>query len=77
MDSKLYKIAKKLGKNIKIERVKQDYSQEQVAAKAGISLVAYGAIESGKSSPKVDTVAKIADALNIDIAKLFIFDMDC
>lgn len=74
MDSKVNKISTKLGKNIKIQRIKQDLSQEQLASNAGISLVAFGAIESGKSSPKVETVGKIAEALNIELYKLFIFD---
>ena len=74
MDSKVNKISTKLGKNIKIQRIKQDLSQEQLASNAGISLVALGAIESGKSSPKVETVGKIAEALNIELYKLFIFD---
>jgi len=74
MSSELSKISKKLGKNIKIARIKQDLSQEKAAEKAGISLVAFGAIENGKSSPKVETVAKIAAALNVEISSLFMFD---
>ncbi len=74
MSEKNYEFTKKFAKHLKLERIKKDMSQEELAFKAGISLVAYGAIESGKSSPKLETVYKIAQALDIEIFKLFIFN---
>lgn len=76
MSDNLSDVSKKLGKNIKIARVKRELSQEKAAEKAGISLVSFGAIENGKTSPKVETVAKIARALEIDLHLLFMFEDD-
>lgn len=33
-----------------------------------------GIVERGEQSPSLQTVAKVANALNIDIQKLFVFD---
>ena len=74
MKRKIYKISTKLGRKLKIERIKQNLSQEKLAVMAGISIVAYGAIENGRSSPKIETLDKLAKALKIELYKLFIFE---
>ena len=57
-------------------------SQAALAKKAKVSQPAIAQIETGKTDPSVKTLAKIADALGVDIAVLFaranvhIFDMD-
>lgn len=45
-------------------------TQEDVALQAGISTRYYGAIERGKVSPTLYTLAKIAEALQMPIHKL-------
>ncbi len=65
---------KKVGHKIKVERTKKDLTQEELAYAANISRSSMGLIERGESSPTVETVKLIADALEIDVYKLFIFD---
>lgn len=45
-------------------------SQKSLAARAGISDVAYGAIEQGKAQPRVSTVRKLADALSVPVGAI-------
>lgn len=51
-------------------RVTNKYTQEYVAEKSGISLLAYRNIESGKSKPNLSTLEKIARVYDIDVANL-------
>ena len=67
-------LSKKFGKKIKIERIKKDLSQEQLAELAGLHRTNIGFIERGETSPTLDTVEKLANALNIQAYKLFIFE---
>ena len=53
-------------------RVENNYTQESVAEKAGISLLAYRNIESQKSEPLVSTLEKISkNVYNIVVEELF------
>lgn len=61
----------KLGKNIKRCREKAHLTQEQLAEKAGISLDFMGKIEVNISKPSLDTIFKLAIALNISPAEFF------
>lgn len=63
-------ISEKICLKIKFERQKQGLSQEEFALKAGLSRNAIWKIESGRVSPTLDTLEKIARALNIDFATL-------
>ncbi len=58
---------KLLGKKIKIERIKNDLSQEKLAEKAGVSTRTISLIECGLQHPKFFLVVKIAQILNFDI----------
>ena len=66
--------SKKVCHKIKVERTKKDLTQEELAYAANISRSSMGLIERGESSPTIETVKLIADALKIDVYKLFIFD---
>ena len=61
---------KKLGKILKVERIKNDLSQEQLAEKVGVSTRTISLIESGLQHPKFLLVVKLVRVLNLDIAKL-------
>lgn len=63
-------INKKIGKKIKLERIKRDFSQEKLAELSGISKNFVGAIERGESSPTIETLAKIANAFDIPLPDL-------
>lgn len=71
---KIEDIDKKVGLNIRVQRVKRGISQEELADLSGIARSTMGVVERGEQSPSLQTIAKIATALKIDIYKLFLFD---
>lgn len=64
----------KLGKKVRIERQKKEFSQDELAERSGISKQTISTIERGLSSPSALRIAKIAIALGIEPYKMFIFD---
>ncbi len=64
---------KKLGLNIKKLRNQRNLTQQQLADKIGIGLNFMGKIEVAFSRPSMDTIIKIADALNITVTDLVNF----
>lgn len=52
-------------------RVVKKFTQEALAEKAGISLLAYRNMESGKSEPSINSLTKIAEVYQIDIGEFF------
>ena len=63
-------INRKIGLKLKIERIKRNISQEELAFQAGVNKNTIWKIETGKVSPTVETLAKIAEALDIDFTTL-------
>lgn len=63
-------INKKIALKIKFERLKKGFSQEDLAYEAGLSRTSIWKIETGKVSPTVETLAKIAQALGTDFTTL-------
>ena len=63
-------ISEKISLKIKFERQKKGYSQETLALEAGLSRNAIWKIESGRVSPTIESLEKIAKALEIDFATL-------
>ena len=59
-----------LGKNIKLIRNSLGMSQQDLADKVNLSLNFIGKIEVAFSRPSLDTVIKIADALNVTVSEL-------
>ncbi|HIS35133.1 TPA: helix-turn-helix transcriptional regulator [Candidatus Scatousia excrementigallinarum] len=59
-----------IGRNIKVERVRKGYSQEELAELADTSRHSISLIESGLQHPKLISILKIANALCIDINEL-------
>ena len=55
---------------IKEWRERRKLTQEQLAAKAGISRGFLARLETARHDPKLSTLEKIAKALKVDIAKL-------
>ena len=64
----------KIGERILEARNRRNLTQEELAEYANVSRAAISDIERGKSSPSVDTVGLIAEALKVDLYKLFIFE---
>jgi Zn-dependent peptidase ImmA (M78 family)/DNA-binding XRE family transcriptional regulator len=59
-----------LSLNLSAERHRQGLSQEELAAKANISRVAYANLESGKSTPRSETLYALAEAFEVTIEDL-------
>ena len=58
---------KELGKLIKIERVKQDLTQDELAKKAGIGQSTMWFVEQGTANTNPRTLLKVLKALNLEI----------
>lgn len=61
---------KKFGIKVKLERIKQNLSQEKLAEFADVNKNSIGSIERGETSPTLDTVNAIAKAFGISICEL-------
>lgn len=59
-----------IGENIKKIRKERGYSQKQLAEKLGTSPQNLAQYEKGKRMPKIETLDKIASALNVSIADI-------
>lgn len=59
------------GKRIAELRKQSGYSQEQFAYKCEVDRTYIGTIERGEKSPTLNTIGKIANALNITMKELF------
>lgn len=70
MSDKIDKIHIKIGLKIKFERMKRKLSQEKLAELADLSKTHIGDIERGTSIPTIETLNKIASALDIELVKL-------
>ena len=64
-------ISKIIGDKIRNMRKQQDWSQEELAHRAGIHPSHMGQIERGEKSPTVDSIEKIVVALGITFEELF------
>jgi transcriptional regulator with XRE-family HTH domain len=60
-----------LGKNIKFLRNRKEFSQATLAEKADISSIFLSTIERGVKYPKPDILARIANALDVEVHELF------
>ena len=79
MINKYDKISKKVGLKIKLLRNKMGISQEELGFRADISKTQIGLIERGESSPTIDTLYRIANALEttlidlVDVSKVDLY----
>jgi transcriptional regulator with XRE-family HTH domain len=60
-----------LGKNLKLYRFLRKFSQADLAEKANISLTFLSDIERGNKWPYPDTLANLAEALDVSVSMLF------
>jgi transcriptional regulator with XRE-family HTH domain len=74
MNKRIKNISKNIGKRVKIERIKQDISQERLAELSDLHRSTLGLIENGKISPTLDSIAKIAGALGVSLSEIVDFD---
>lgn len=70
---KISTLTKKFATRIRFERIKRRYSQEKLAELAGIGRSTLTQIEAQTSSPTLDVVEKLANALEFEPYELLIF----
>ena len=71
MDKK--QLLKKFGKNVKIERIKKDLTQEKFAEKLGVSTNYIACVEIGRQNMSLGKILELSKALDTDINKLVDF----
>lgn len=65
------KLAKRIGNNIKVIRLKKKLTSEKLAYENEISKGYMSDIENGNRLPSLEMLEKIAEALDVDIKELF------
>lgn len=63
-------INERIGIKITLLRKRFKYSQEKLAELSDLSKTSISSIERGKSKPSIETLEKIANALNIELKEL-------
>jgi transcriptional regulator with XRE-family HTH domain len=61
-----------VARNLRRIRVRQGISQEKLAADAAVDRSYLGGLERREANPTVDLLDRIADALSVPIAELFV-----
>ncbi len=64
-------VAERFGDNLKRERRLADLSQDELAFRASVHRTEISQLERGLRHARVDTVAKLAGAMEIDPGRLF------
>lgn len=59
-----------VGEQVRHVREDHNLSQRQVCEQTGIDITTYSRIEQGHSSPKLDTLIRIADAIGVQLTEL-------
>ena len=66
-------LLKRFGKNVKLERVKKDLTQEQLAEIMNVSQNYLSSVELGKENMSLANVLELAEYLKTDIENLLNF----
>ncbi len=66
-------LLKKFGKNVKIERIKKDLTQEQLAEKMNVSQNYVAGIECGRANMSLAKILELSQFLEVDINELLKF----
>ena len=66
-------LRKKFGKRLRYLRRDRDITQEKLSELTDISVHFISRLETGQSSPSLETIVKLARALDVEVAELFKF----
>lgn len=66
-------LLKKFGKNVKIERIKKDLTQEQLSEILDVNPNYIACIECGRQNMSLGKILELANALGVDISRLLNF----
>ncbi len=64
-------VAQEVGRQVRRLRRERELTQGQVAQKAGLNLTTVSHVETGSVSPTVETLGKLAHALDVGVVELF------
>ena len=67
-------LLKKFGKNVKIARIKKEWTQEKFAEILDVNTNYIACIECGRQNMSLGKILELADALEIDIEALLKFN---
>lgn len=69
-DDRVIARRRQVGDQIRRVREHLNLTQPDVCGRSGIDIATYSRIEQGHSSPKLDTLIRIADAMGVELADL-------
>lgn len=69
-DDRVLTRRREVGEQIRRVREHLNLTQPDVCGRSGIDLASYSRIEQGHSSPLLDTLIRIADAMGVSLAEL-------
>lgn len=64
-------LSAKVGRRIAEIRQQKQVTQEKLALEAGLNRAYVGHIERGERNPSIETIAKIANALKVELHEVF------
>lgn len=64
-------IARELGERLRAYRTQRGWSQEELAERANLHTTYIGQLERGEKNATIESISKVAAALNISLSKLF------
>ncbi|MFC8520837.1 helix-turn-helix domain-containing protein [Streptomyces sp. NPDC057257] len=69
-DDRVIARRRQVGEQIRHVREHHDLTQQLVCERSGLDVATYSRIEQGHSSPKLDTLIRIADAIGVEVEEL-------
>lgn len=69
-DDRVLARRRQVGDQIRRVRERHDLTQLDVCGRSGIDVASYSRIEQGHASPRLDTLIRIADAIDVPLADL-------
>jgi transcriptional regulator with XRE-family HTH domain len=67
-------LQRNFGKRLRYFRRDRDLTQEQLAELVDLSVNFISMLEKGEAAPSFDTIAKLTNALKVDVGELFKFE---
>lgn len=64
-------IARELGERLRAYRTQRGWSQEELAERSDLHTTYIGQLERGEKNATIESISKVAAALNISLSKLF------
>ncbi len=69
-DERVLARRRQVGDQIRRVREHHNLTQLEVCVRSGVDVATYSRIEQGHSSPKLDTLIRISDAIGVELADL-------